>query len=158
MSKWSVECECVCMGPDEQMVSGLRDCDCVAQVLCNTGWKLTYSQLTMRYIWVILWKIGPKRVPLSEWNKYLIKTWNFLNCSQMYFLESIHDWMKTGFMRNKVAIALTYKWFLLCNSSKQRKDNQCFTCYWWCLLSVYHSIMTCSQQKPKNFLFFSSAW
>ena len=35
MSKWSVECECVCMGPDEQMVSGLNDCDCVAQVPCT---------------------------------------------------------------------------------------------------------------------------
>ena len=28
--------------------------------------------------------------------------------------------------------------------------------YRWCLLSVYHNIVTCSQQKLKNFLFFIS--
>ena len=40
------------------------------------------------------------------------------------------------------------------NSSKERKDNQCLVHYWWCLVSVYHDIMTCSQQKLKNFRFF----
>jgi len=37
------------------------------------------------------------------------------------------------------------------NSSKQRKDYQCLARYRWCLLSVYHDIVTCSQQKLKNF-------
>ena len=32
MSEWSVECDCVCMQLDEAMVSGLNDCDYVAQV------------------------------------------------------------------------------------------------------------------------------
>ena len=45
---------------------------------------------------------------------------------------------------------------LATNSSKQRKDNQCVTRYRWCLLSVYHDIVTCSQWKLKNFLFFIS--
>ncbi len=35
------------------------------------------------------------------------------------------------------------------NSSKQRKDNQCLARYRWCLLSVYHDIVTCSQRKLK---------
>ena len=38
------------------------------------------------------------------------------------------------------------------NSSKQR--NQCLIHYQWCLLSVYHDTVTCSQKKLKNFLFF----
>ena len=42
---------------------------------------------------------------------------------------------------------------LATNNSKQRKDNQCLTRYQWCLLSVYHDIVTCSQQKLNNFLF-----
>ena len=35
------------------------------------------------------------------------------------------------------------------NSSKQKKDNQCLARYRWCLLSVYHDIVTCSQRKLK---------
>ena len=34
------------------------------------------------------------------------------------------------------------------------KDNQCLARYRWCLLSVYHDIVTCSQQKLKNFILF----
>ena len=47
---------------------------------------------------------------------------------------------------------------LAINSSKPRKDNQCLACYRWCLLSVYHDIVTCSQLKLKQFfhLFFIS--
>ena len=48
--------------------------------------------------------------------------------------------------------------FIVCcfatDSSKQRKDNQCLARYRWCLLSVYHDIVTCSQQKLKHFFFF----
>ena len=37
------------------------------------------------------------------------------------------------------------------NSSKGgKKDDQCLTCYLWCLPSVY-DIVTCSQQKIKDF-------
>ena len=49
--KWSVECDCVCMRLDERMVSGSYDCDCVARLLCNMGWKLSRSQLTMQCIY-----------------------------------------------------------------------------------------------------------
>ncbi len=45
---------------------------------------------------------------------------------------------------------------LAINSSKQSKDNQCLARYRWCLLSVYHDIVTCSQWKLKNCLFFIS--
>ena len=45
---------------------------------------------------------------------------------------------------------------LAINSSKQRKDNQCLSRYQWCLLSGYHNIVTCSQRKIKNCLFFIS--
>ena len=37
---------------------------------------------------------------------------------------------------------------LATNSSKQRKENQCLARYRWCLLSVYHDIVTCPQRKP----------
>ena len=56
-------------------------------------------------------------------------------------------------MRKKEAssyIQMVFIVLLATNSSKQRKDNQCLTRYRWCLLSVYH-ILTCSQQKLKNF-------
>ena len=43
---------------------------------------------------------------------------------------------------------------LAINCPEQRKDNQCLARYRWCLLSVYHDIVTCSQQKLKNFIFF----
>ena len=46
-----------------------------------------------------------------------------------------------------------YSVLLAINSSKQRKDNQCLARYRWCLLSVYHDIVTCSQQKLKSFFF-----
>ena len=39
---------------------------------------------------------------------------------------------------------------LAINSSKQRKDNQCLARYRWCLRSVYHDIVTCSQRKLKK--------
>ena len=42
---------------------------------------------------------------------------------------------------------------LAINSSKDRKDNQRFARYQWCLLSVYRDIVTCSQRKLKNCLF-----
>ena len=45
MSKWLVECECVCRQMDEWMVSGWNECDCVAWAPCNTGWKLNCYQL-----------------------------------------------------------------------------------------------------------------
>ena len=45
---------------------------------------------------------------------------------------------------------------LAINSSKQRKDNQYLARYRWCLLSVYHDIVTCSKRKLKNCLFFIS--
>ena len=45
---------------------------------------------------------------------------------------------------------------LAINSSKQRKDNQCLARYRWCLLSVYHDILTCSQRKLKKRSFFTS--
>ena len=51
MNEWSVECECVCMRLDEQMVSELNDYVTVAQVLCNMDWKLKHSQLAMRSIY-----------------------------------------------------------------------------------------------------------
>ena len=78
-----------------------------------------------------------------------------------YFLGIVHDEIKTGFMRKKEAISYTQMVFIVLlaiKSSKQRKDTQCLERYRLCLLSVYHDIVTCSQQKLKNFFFFSSAW
>ena len=49
-----------------------------------------------------------------------------------------------------------YRVLLATNNFKQRKDNQRLACYRWCLLSVYRDIVTCSQQKLKNFPFFIS--
>ena len=44
---------------------------------------------------------------------------------------------------------------LAINSSKQRNDNQCLARCRWCLLSVYHDIVTCPQRKLKtNYYFF----
>ena len=81
-----------------------------------------------------------------------------------YFRGIIHDGIKTGFMRNKEASSYMYTNGIYCvslatitNSSKQRKDNQCLARYRWCLLSVYHDIVTCSQGKLKTF-FFPIAW
>ena len=77
--------------------------------------------------------------------------------NRRYFLGIVHDWIKAGFMRKKEAssyIQMVFIVLLATNSSKQRKDNQCLARYRWCLLSVYHNIVTCSQQKLKNFLFF----
>ena len=76
------------------------------------------------------------------------------------FLGIVHDWIKTGFMRKKVANSYIQMVFIVCcllvtaiNSSKQ--GNQCLARYRWCLLSVYHDIVTCSQRKQqKNCLFF----
>ena len=48
MSKWSVECECVCRWMDEWMISDWNECNCVARALCNTGWKLNCF-VTMRH-------------------------------------------------------------------------------------------------------------
>ena len=77
-----------------------------------------------------------------------------------YFLGIVHDWIKTGFMRKKGQFLHTNGiycvLFAIINSSKQRKDNQCLSRYRWCLLSVYHDIVTCSQWKLNNFLFFIS--
>ena len=50
MSKWLVECECVCRQMDEWMVSGWNECDCVAWAPCNTGWKLN--------CYLLLWSIS----------------------------------------------------------------------------------------------------
>ena len=66
-----------------------------------------------------------------------------------YFLAIVHDGIKTGFMRKKEASSYMYTNGIYCvllaiNSSKQRKDNQCLAHYRWCLLSVYHDILTCS--------------
>ena len=73
-----------------------------------------------------------------------------------YFLGMVNGGIKTGFTRKKEAssyIQMVSIVLLAINSSKQRKDNQCLARYRWCLLSVYHDIVTCSQQKLKNFLF-----
>ena len=62
-------------------------------------------------------------------------------------------------MRKKEAISYTQMVFIVLlaiKSSKQRKDTQCLERYRLCLLSVYHDIVTCSQQKLKNFFFFIS--
>ena len=61
-----------------------------------------------------------------------------------YFLGIVHGGIKTGFMRKKEASSYIQTVLLALNSSKQRKDNQCFARYRWCLLSVYHDIVTFS--------------
>ena len=43
---------------------------------------------------------------------------------------------------------------LAVNCSKQRRDNQGLARYRLRLLSVYHDIVTCSQRKLKNCLFY----
>ena len=73
-----------------------------------------------------------------------------------YFLGIVHDGIKTGFMKKKASSYIQMVFVVCCvwcvllaiNSFKQRKDNQCLTRYGWCLLSVYHDIVTCSQRKP----------
>ena len=55
-----------------------------------------------------------------------------------YFLGIIHDGIKTGFTRKKEASSYMQMVFIVC------------------FLSVYHNIVTCSQRKLKNFLFFIS--
>ena len=76
-----------------------------------------------------------------------------------YFLGIVHDWIKTGFMRKKEASSYIQMVFIVCcfllTSPKKWKDNQCLIHYRWCLLSVYHTIVTSSQQKLKNFSFFT---
>ena len=71
-----------------------------------------------------------------------------------YFLESVHDYIKTDFMTNKVASSYIKIIFIMCYLLLTAKDDQCPVHYQWCLLSVYRNIMTSSQQKLKNFLFF----
>ena len=34
-----------------------------------------------------------------------------------YFLEIVHDWIKTDFMRKRVANSYVYKWYLFCAAS-----------------------------------------
>ena len=73
-----------------------------------------------------------------------------------YFFEIVHDWIKTDFMRKRVASSYIQMIFIVCCFllTGPNKEKQCHACYRWCLLSVYHDIVTCSQQKLKNFLFF----
>ena len=73
-----------------------------------------------------------------------------------YFLGIVHDGMKTGFMRKKEANSYIQMVFIVCCLllTTQRKDNQYLTHYRWCLLSVYHDIVTCSQRKLKKLSFF----
>ena len=75
-----------------------------------------------------------------------------------YFLGIVHDGTKTGFMRKKEASSYIQMVFIVCCLllTTQRKVNQYLARYRWCLLSVYHDIVTCSQRKLKNFLFFIS--
>ena len=53
-----------------------------------------------------------------------------------YFLGIVHDLIKKGFTRKKEASSYMQMVFIVC------------------FLSVYHNIVTCSQQKLKDFLFF----
>ena len=75
-----------------------------------------------------------------------------------YFLGIVHDLIKNRFHEKEGGQFLhtngIYCVLLVINSSKQRKDDQCLTRYRWCLLSVYHDIVTCSQRKLKKCLFF----
>ena len=74
-----------------------------------------------------------------------------------HFLGIVHDLNKNKFHEKKKRLVFTYKWYCVaCCQQLQRKDNQCLARYRWHLLSVYHDIATCSQQKLKNFLFFIS--
>ena len=76
-----------------------------------------------------------------------------------YFLAIVHDWIKTRFIRKEASSYIQIViivWCLLQTSFKHRKDNQYLACYQGCLLSVYHDIVTFSQQKLKNCLCFIS--
>ena len=76
-----------------------------------------------------------------------------------YFLEIFREWIKTDFMRNKVASSYIQMIFIVCcflltAPHKEKIISVLYVHYQWCLLSVYDDIMTCSQQKLKNFIFF----
>ena len=70
-----------------------------------------------------------------------------------YFLGIVHDGIKTGFMRKKEASSYIQMVFIVCClllTLQTNEDKQCLARYQWCLLSVYHDIVTCSQRKLKN--------
>ena len=70
-----------------------------------------------------------------------------------YFLWIVHDWIKTGFMRKKEAISYIQMVFIVCClllTAPNKRKIISVSRYRWCLLSVYHDIVTCSQQKLKN--------
>ena len=43
---------------------------------------------------------------------------------------------------------------LLLTAPNKGKNNQCLARYRWCLPSVYHDIVTCSQMETKELSFF----
>ena len=71
-----------------------------------------------------------------------------------YFLGIVHDGIKTGFMRKKEASSYIQMVFIVC-CLLLRAPNKgkiiCLERYRWCLLGVYHDIVTCSQRKQKVF-------
>ena len=76
-----------------------------------------------------------------------------------YFLGIVHDGIKTGFMRKKEASSYIQMVFIVCClllTAPNKGKIISVTHYRWCLLSVYHDIVTCSQRKLKNCLFLIS--
>ena len=100
----------------------------------------------------IFWKLDQRGCHL--WHGFGMVSWS-----------QIFPWNRSWLNKNRfhekeggqfLHINGIYCVLLAINSSKQRDDNQCLARYRWCLLSVYHDIVTCSQQKLKNFIFFIS--
>ena len=78
-----------------------------------------------------------------------------------YFLGIIHDWIKTGFTRKKEASSYIQMVFIVCcllltapNKGKIISVSHITDGVFW--VCIYHDIVTCLQQKLKNFIFFTS--
>ena len=99
------------------------------------------------------------KIATFSWPPFVTNGFGKVSWSQIYPWK--RSWLNKNRFQEKEAgqfllINGIYCVLLAINSSKQRKDNQCLACYRWCLLSVYHDIVTCSQWKLKKLSFFIS--
>ena len=73
-----------------------------------------------------------------------------------YFLGIVHDGIKTGFMRKEASSYIQMVFIVCCLLLTAPNKGKIMSVSHVTALSVYHGIVTCSQRKLKNFLFFIS--
>ena len=75
-----------------------------------------------------------------------------------YFFVSVHDWIKTDFMTNKVASSYTKVIFIVCCFLLKAPNNKKLISVPHITDGVFSVCIICSQQTLKNFPIFLSVW